>query len=97
MDETMDMNRELMLDGNAVGGMMYEVFGIEMTSTPAECANCGAEHPMGALLAFTQAPGVILRCPICENVMVRLVAAPDAIYVDARGVAALRMERRPVV
>lgn len=97
MDDAMDMNRQLMLDGNAVGGMMYEVFGAEMTAAPAECANCGAEHQMGALLAFTQAPGIILRCPICESVMVRMVTTPDSIYLDARGVASLRMERRPVV
>lgn len=94
MEEGMDMNRQLMLDGNAVGGMLFQVFGAEMTATPAECGNCGAEHEMGALLAFTQAPGIVMRCPICESVMVRMVATSDTIYLDARGVAALRIARR---
>lgn len=90
----MDMNRELMLDGNALGGMMYEMFAMEMTSTPAECANCGNVAEMGALLAFTQAPGMVLRCPACENVVMRIVATPDAMYLDARGAAYVRIRRR---
>ena len=95
MDETqMDVNRDLMLDGNSLGGMMYELFGMEMTSTPAECASCGNTAAMGALLAFTQAPGMVLRCPACENIVMRLVETPDAIYLDARGAAYLRIERR---
>ena len=93
-DEPMDLNRTLMLDGNAVGGLMQEMFGLEMTAVPAECANCGNVSEMGGLLAFTQAPGAVLRCPACENVMMRIVETPDAIYLDARGAVYLRLERR---
>lgn len=90
----MDMNRELMLDGNSLGGMMQEMFAMEMTSTPAECANCGNKAEMGALLAFTQSPGMVLRCPACESVVMRIVQTPDAIYLDARGAAYIRIRRR---
>lgn len=93
-ETTSDMNRELMLDGNSVGGMMYELFAMEMTAVPAECANCGNTAEMGALLAFTQAPGMVLRCPSCESVMLRMVVTPDAIYLDARGSACMRIQRR---
>jgi hypothetical protein len=94
MDDTpSDMNRELMLDGNAAAGVLYEIFGLEMTASPTECANCGKAGEMGTLLAFTQAPGVILRCPVCEQVMVRIVETPEAIYLDARGAVYLRLER----
>jgi Zn finger protein HypA/HybF involved in hydrogenase expression len=96
MDEMeMDVNRELMLDGNSVGGIMHELFAMEMTATPAECANCGNKAEIGALLAFTQAPGLIMRCPVCESIVMRIVETPDAIYLDARGAASLRIERRP--
>ncbi len=90
----MDMNRELMLDGNALAGILYDIFGAEMTTTPAECANCGDVAEMGALLAFTHAPGMVLRCPSCENVVVRIVQTPDSIYLDARGAAYLRLTKR---
>lgn len=89
-----DINRELMLDGNAIGGVLIEVFGSEMTTTPSECAHCGHVAEMGALLAFTQAPGTVLRCPTCENIILRIVETPQAIYLDARGATYLRIERR---
>ncbi len=93
-DRQSDMNREMMLDGNAVSGLLQDIFGLEMTTNPAECANCGNVSEMGGLLAFTQAPGAVLRCPACENVMMRIVETPDAIYLDARGAVYLRLERR---
>ncbi|HBY98483.1 MAG TPA: hypothetical protein DEP84_31830 [Chloroflexi bacterium] len=87
------MNRVLMLDGNAVAGLLYEIFTVEMTASPTECAHCGHEGEMGALLAFTDAPGVVLRCPACESVVMRIVETPNAIYLDARGAVYLRLAR----
>lgn len=92
-NETMDTNTEMMLDGNALGGMFLEMFGVEMTAAPTECAHCGTANAMGALLMFTQAPGIVLRCPACEQIMVRIVQTPDALYLDARGAAYLRIAR----
>ena len=43
MEEITDINRELMLDANATAGLLYEIFGAEMTAAPTECANCGKE------------------------------------------------------
>jgi hypothetical protein len=88
-----DTNRELMLDANAVAGILMEIFGTEMTSAPTECAHCGAEGEVGTLLAFTQAPGIVLRCPACENIVVRITQTPDAFYIDARGAVYLRLAR----
>ena len=92
-DSQSDINRELMLDGNAVAGMLQEIFGLEMTASPTECAHCGTANDIGALWAFTQAPGVVLRCPACENVILRIVETPGAIYLDARGAVYLRLVR----
>ena len=93
MEETGDINRELMLDANATAGLLYEIFGVEMTASPTECAHCGNESEIGTLLAFTQGPGIILRCSVCENVILRIVKTPDAIYLDARGAVYLRLAR----
>jgi hypothetical protein len=94
MDATqVDINRSLMLDGNAVAGILNEIFALEMTDNWIECAHCGREGEVGTLLAFTQAPGIVLRCAGCESVLMRIVQTPAAIYLDMRGTQFLRLER----
>ena len=82
------------LDGNAVAGLLAATFGVEMTAVPGRCVNCGAVHMIGELRAYVRGPGVVLRCPVCTDVVLRVVEAADAVYVDARGAAYLRLERR---
>jgi hypothetical protein len=89
------MDRALVLDGNAVGGLFDDIFGVDMTASPTTCVHCGRSGDLATLLAFTQSPGVVLRCPTCESVLIRIVQTPDAIYLDARGTTYLRLARRP--
>lgn len=89
MNDHSDINRALMLDANAAGGLLYEIFAAEMTVSPAECAHCGRQGPIGSLLAFVRGSGVVLRCPACENIVLRVARTPDRIYLDARGAAYL--------
>ena len=88
-----DLNRSLMLDGNAAAGILNEIFALEVTASPVQCAHCGREGEVGSLLAFTQAPGLVLRCPGCEKIMLRIVQVPGAIYLEMRGTGYLRLER----
>lgn len=94
MDEPLDQVRENMLDGNSAAGVLEEIFGEEMTASPTECDNCGREGELGSLLMFTQAPGLVLRCPGCSEVMLRVVQTPDYTYLDVRGSVYLRLTRR---
>ncbi|MBP1694706.1 MAG: hypothetical protein H6Q37_2589 [Chloroflexi bacterium] len=87
-------NSSLMLDGNALAGLLQDVFATEMTVAPVECASCGREGEMGSLWAFTESPGYILRCPTCHNIILRMVVTPDKIYIDARGAAFLCIPTR---
>lgn len=93
-EQRMDLNRDLMLDGNSVAGLLHEIFATEMTITPAECVHCGTVSEIGATLAFTQAPGIVLRCPGCENIMLRIVETEDSYYLDTRGATYLRINKR---
>jgi hypothetical protein len=88
-----DINQALMLDGNAVAGLLQETFNAEMTASPTECASCGNQGDLGSLLAFTQAPGMVLRCPVCKNTILRIVETPRAYYLEARGAAYLCLAR----
>ena len=88
-----DINQALRLDGNAVAGILYEIFSTEMTASPTECTYCGQTGEVGDLFAYTQGPGIVLRCTNCHNVVLRIVHTPEAIYLDARGAVYLRVKQ----
>jgi len=88
-----DPGRDLMLDANSAAGILQEIFGVEMTAAPTECASCGNEAAVGTLLAFSHGPGIVLRCSACENVVLRIVQTPAATYLDARGAVYLQLAR----
>ncbi len=92
----LDPNLALTLDGNALAGALYDIFQVEMTVAPVECATCGREGEMGSLLVFDQAPGFILRCPACLNIILRIVLTPNHTYLDTRGAAFLCIPRNTV-
>ncbi len=94
MDEATDISEELTLDGNAAAGLLHDAFGTEVTAAPAQCASCGNVGAIGALLAFTRAPGTVLRCSVCRQVVLRIVQTPGATYLDARGAVYLRLTRQ---
>ena len=57
------------MDGNALGGLLIEVFGHEMTDSQGSCLNCGAVNEFGALIVYRSGPGDVLRCPGCDSVL----------------------------
>jgi Family of unknown function (DUF6510) len=84
---------DAVLDGNAGAGTLLAAFGVEMTAVPGACAHCGTVNVIAALRAYTRAPGIVLRCPACDGVVLRIVETPTATLVDAGGAAWLRFER----
>ncbi len=70
------------LDGNAIAGALFEHFGTEMTSARGSCAHCGATAPIAELVVYTRAPGVVVRCPSCGNVLIVLSEARHATRVE---------------
>ena len=93
LDDTMDRALATMLDGNAAAGLLHEIFGADMTAMPSQCAHCGNVAVVGTTHAWMVGPGIVLRCSICDEVVVRIVETPDARYVDARGAAYLRLPK----
>ena len=81
------------LDANAVAGMLEAIFGADMTVAESRCAACGREGEIGTLLAYTMAPGIVLRCPACSAVMLRMVETPRGTLVEAKGLTYLRITR----
>jgi len=88
-----DPTADLMVDGNAVAGALAAVFGDDVTILPGQCAHCGTVSVVGVLHAYVRGPGIVLRCPVCKGVVLRMVQRLDATYVDVRGATYLRFER----
>ena len=82
----------LMLDGNATAGMLQEAFAFEVTMAVGVCDGCGAGRAMGAVTAWTQAPGVVLRCPDCDLVLLRAARTGPRMVIDLRGLRSLTIE-----
>lgn len=60
------------LDGNALAGVLGEIFVHEMTTARLACDGCGKVEPLGAEHAYTQAPGIVLRCCHCNEVLLAI-------------------------
>jgi hypothetical protein len=75
------------LDGNAIGGLLLEVFGVEMTTATGACASCGATGYLAESEVYLQAPGTVARCRTCRNVLMVLVSVRGITCVDLGGFA----------
>jgi ribosomal protein S27E len=77
------------LDGNAIGGLLLEVFGTEMTTAVAVCGSCGATGPMAETVVYLRAPGTVVRCRACSSILLVVVKHHELNCVDLLGLAAL--------
>jgi hypothetical protein len=77
------------LDGNAIGGLLYEVFGHEMTDAPSVCANCAAARPVAELPVYMRGPCTVVRCRSCDSVLMVFVTIHDRTCVDLMGLSAI--------
>jgi Zn finger protein HypA/HybF involved in hydrogenase expression len=80
---------EMRLDGNAIGGLLREIFAMEMTSSVGTCAHCGAVNELGRVQVYVHAPGTVVRCPACEAVLMRVVRGRGRYWLDMSGVRCL--------
>ena len=80
----------LMLDGNAVAGLLQEVFAVEMTTAVGTCATCGASEAIGAAHVYRGA-GVVMRCPHCDNTLMKIVKDDARLWIAFPGVRTLEV------
>ena len=77
------------VDGTAIGGLLIDVFGTEMTAADSTCATCGASRPVAELVVFQRAPGTVVRCRTCGSVLMVFVHAHEEMCIDLAGLATL--------
>ena len=80
------------LDGNAIAGDLYEIFGVDLTGARAVCATCGTSSFVAEAVVYARGPGRVARCHTCGEVQIVLVTIRGITCVDLQGIAGLQME-----
>ena len=82
------------LDGNAIAGTLFTVFGREMTTAAGICTSCGTRSLLAELTVYLGGPGVVARCGHCDNVVMVIVEIRGISCVEVPGLESLEMEGR---
>jgi Family of unknown function (DUF6510) len=85
----MEPLEDRVLDGNAIGGMLLEVFGAEMTTATGTCGSCGTVGQVAELAVYRPGLGTVVRCRHCDNVLMVFVQVRGITCVDTEGLASL--------
>jgi hypothetical protein len=90
MEERIALMREdpafdLTVDGNAIAGLLLTVFGRDVTAMDEQCAHCGTVSIVGTMRVYLRGPGVVVRCPACMDVVLRIVETQLGICVALDG------------
>jgi hypothetical protein len=88
---TIPAARDDYVDGNALAGPLAEIFAVDVTSVVGCCSGCQASGPLARLRVYGPGPGLVARCPECDQVMMRLVRARTEAWLDLRGTLSLRI------
>ena len=85
------------LDGNAAAGELSNIFALDVTAAEGQCAHCGATKRFAEARLYMQGPGIVARCAVCEQVILRLVNAGQRVFLDLRGLTCLILDTSRLV
>lgn len=83
--------RDPKLDGNAIAGVLREIFAAEMTTAVSTCGGCGAANAVGRVDVYVHAPGTVVRCPDCGAVLMRIVRGKGRLWLDLSGTRCIEL------
>jgi hypothetical protein len=80
------------VDGNAAAGELSRIFATDVTAAEGQCAHCGAIKRFAEAHLYMQGPGIVARCAVCENVLLRLAKVGQRLSLDMRGITYLKLD-----
>ena len=84
---------DLTVDANAIGGLLATLFGSEVTAMSGQCASCNTVSVVATMRTYMRGPGIVVRCPACAEVVLRVVQTPGANLLDVSGARYIRFVR----
>ncbi len=79
------------LDGNGAAGALSEVFALEVTAARGRCDSCGNVAALGEARAYVDAPGIVIRCRSCDEVLLVLVRGERRYWLGVPGMTWLEL------
>ena len=80
------------VDGNAAAGELSKLFAMDVTAAQGQCAHCGAKRRFAEAHLYMRGPGVVARCAVCQNILLRPVNVGERVLLDLRGMTYLMLE-----
>jgi hypothetical protein len=80
------------LDGNAAAGELSKIFAVDVTVAEGQCAHCGTTKRFAEAHVYMECPGIVARCAVCEQILLRLVAVRDRALLDLSGLTYLSLD-----
>lgn len=60
------------VDGNAIAGVLHDLFARDMTTMGYKCPCCGRVGVMAEMSVYMAGPGTVARCRDCDTVLLML-------------------------
>lgn len=79
------------LDGNVLAGPLLEVFRVDMSTASGTCVGCGDTSVLAQAMVYVDAPSWIVRCHVCDAVLITLAHTADGMRFDLRGLTELEV------
>ena len=73
------------VDGNAIAGLMHDLFARDMTMMGYKCPGCGRMGVMAEMSVFMAGPGVVARCRDCDTILLMLSERRGMYCIDMPG------------
>ncbi|MDL5351432.1 DUF6510 family protein [Microbacterium sp. zg-YB36] len=67
------------VDGNALAGLLADVFATDITVAVMVCAGCGARGPLGGADVEDDGVAAIVRCRSCTHTMLTVLRCADGL------------------
>jgi hypothetical protein len=86
-----DIHTVAMLDGNALAGMLGDVFAVDVTMIVATCRECGRRAVLAEAIVERDAVCAIVRCRGCTRTLFTVLERPGGLRLETGVLGALEL------
>lgn len=85
------MTEPMHVGGNAAAGAFAEFLGSDVTTAMLTCGKCCHATIFAEGHVYNRGPGIVVRCPGCDEVLARLVRTSTDMWFDFCGAQSWRV------